>query len=565
MSALQPGTVIAGDFRILRPLSAGGMGAVYVALQLSTQRERALKVMLGDLAQNEDLKSRFVQEAQIGSQIASDHAVEMVAAGIDPATGAPWLAMELLEGEDLAGFLARSGPLEPALVLELFDQMCHALSAAHQKGIVHRDLKLENVFLARSRRSTGTFMVKVLDFGIAKLLGAAKSSATAAIGTPLWMAPEQTEASHAITPAADVWAMGLIAFRALSGRLFWKTAADPNASSMMVLREVVFEPLAVASERSRELGGAPMPPGFDAWFARCTDRDPHRRFPDAGAMHAALRGILLAAPKPSTLASPFQVGPTAYGHTGPATSHPVPVVSAGGMVSSGSAYGPAAAYGPAPTPAPAPSFVTVPPVVPAMTGGTPVRFPPPPGMRRKKSPLGLIIGLGVAGTALTIGAVVLVTSAADDDDGPPAPAPPRPAAPATATGPTRAVPEPPRAPATPFATMQAWQGWYVCAQGKTELELRIESVNGLVVNGIFQFQQPASGVYGSFHVSGPYDPNTRRLRLTPGAWIRQPPGYTTVGMEGVVSADGSTYSGSIAHTSCTTFAVILAAGGGASP
>ncbi len=557
MSALSPGTVIAGDFRIVRPLNAGGMGAVYVALQISTNRERALKVMLGELATNEELKSRFVQEATIGSQIASDHAVEVVAAGIDPASGAPWLAMELLEGEDLAGFLAKSGPMSPAWVLELFEQMTHALGAAHAKGIVHRDLKPENIFLARSRRANQDFMVKVLDFGIAKLLGVAKTSATAAIGTPLWMAPEQTQASHAIAPAADVWSMGLMAFRALTGRLFWRTATDPNASSMMVLREVVFEPIVAASDRTRELGGAPLPPGFDAWFARCVQRDPALRFPDAHQMHAVLRGVLGAASAATDVSAhpwtgtqmsaasgapqhsaPMHHGPSAPMHH--ASSSPVHAQSAAAL---------------------APSFVTVPPVVQSHTGGGGMMGmpPPPPPARRKKSSSGLYALLGLAAAAAVGGVVLLATSGGSS-----------PRKSESSAGPSKPVLPPvkaatPPASDTPFASPQAWPGYYLCGQGKTNLTLRIESVAGRAVNAIFEFQVPAQGVRGSYKLAGPYDPQTRKLKLKPGAWIQRPTNYETVGMDGVVSPDGATYAGRIMNPRCTTFSVQLEPSGASAP
>ncbi|MFO0551658.1 MAG: serine/threonine-protein kinase [Polyangiaceae bacterium] len=292
MLTIQAGTLFAGDFRIVRPLARGGMGAVYVAEQLSTGRERALKVMLGDLASNADLRRRFEQEAKIGAQIASDHVVEVVAAGIDPQSGSPWLAMELLQGRDLNSMLAERGPLSANEVVELFEQLSHAVGAAHAHGIVHRDLKPENIFIAAERRAGGAYVAKILDFGIAKLVSQARTAATAAIGTPMWMAPEQMQHGSVIGPQADVWALGLIAFRALAGISYWCSARDPHASAMMLMREVAFDPLAPASARSQLLGGAVLPVGFDAWFARCVARDPSARFSDATVMFAAMKEAL---------------------------------------------------------------------------------------------------------------------------------------------------------------------------------------------------------------------------------------------------------------------------------
>ncbi|MFO0549973.1 MAG: protein kinase [Polyangiaceae bacterium] len=301
--ALSAGTLFADDYQIIRPLSAGGMGAVYVARQLSTARDRALKVMLRELCGSDEFARRFEQEAKIGALIESEHVIEVVGAGVDRTSGAPWLAMELLDGADLSSFIEHHGPLAPHIVLELYTQLSHAMAAAHDKEIVHRDLKPENIFLARSRRAGGTFTLKVLDFGIAKLLGRAQTARTAAMGTPLWMAPEQAQTGAAIGPPCDVWAMGLIAFTALTGRSFWKSAADPNASSMMMLREVAFEAIPRATVRARELGAPLPPPGFDDWFARCVDRQPSARFQHARELQSGL--VRLFDPRSSTLtASP---------------------------------------------------------------------------------------------------------------------------------------------------------------------------------------------------------------------------------------------------------------------
>ncbi|MFO0548370.1 MAG: protein kinase [Polyangiaceae bacterium] len=326
MIALAPGTVFAGDYRIVRPLSAGGMGAVYVAQQISTARERALKIMLGELVGNADLERRFEQEAKIGAQIESEHVVEVVGAGIDAATRTPWLAMELLQGESLAELFARRGPLPPSLVLELFDQLAHAVGAAHDKQIVHRDLKPENVFLAKSKRAGSSFVLKVLDFGIAKLVNQVRTSATGAMGTPLWMAPEQAQAGMPVTPTADVWALGLIAFAALAGRLFWRSASAADSSAVMVLREMVMEPIPSASQRALELGCPRLPAGFDAWFARCVDRNPTARFPNAHAMQQALRPILLAS-APSSVGAVEVVRPSAPSPSTAYVSGPLPLTN----------------------------------------------------------------------------------------------------------------------------------------------------------------------------------------------------------------------------------------------
>lgn len=286
---LSPGQVFAEDFRIQRRLSAGGMGAVYVVEQLSTGILRALKLMHPELVQDPRLKARFVQEARIGGQIASDHVVQVISAGIDGATQTPWLAMELLDGQALSDWAQDRQP-SPSDAREILFQVGHALGAAHALGIVHRDLKPENVFVARPKRDGIPFTVKILDFGIAKVAREGSAGLTQAIGTPLWMAPEQTQASSRIEPCTDVWALGLLAFWLVTGRHYWLSAGQE--STMVLVREILTEPLVPASARASALGvGLRLPLEFDSWFARSVTRDQARRFRSAAEACAALPGV----------------------------------------------------------------------------------------------------------------------------------------------------------------------------------------------------------------------------------------------------------------------------------
>ncbi|MBI2389675.1 MAG: protein kinase [Deltaproteobacteria bacterium] len=276
----------------MRPLRVGGMGAVYVAEQLSTGASRALKLMQRELVTDPSLRERFGQEARVGASIDSDHVVHVVGAGVDAASGAPWIAMELLRGVPLDVYLAARGARPAGEVRYLFEQLCHALGAAHEKGIVHRDLKPPNVFLCTPRVAGLSYVVKVLDFGIAKVLAEAKTTKTAAVGTPLYMAPEQYEAGH-VTPATDVWALGLIAFELLTGRSYWKAAASGAATPASIMYETCLGELSPASGRVRDLGlGTALPDGFDAWFGRCVQRAPEARFADARAALHALAEVL---------------------------------------------------------------------------------------------------------------------------------------------------------------------------------------------------------------------------------------------------------------------------------
>ncbi|WP_437912052.1 serine/threonine-protein kinase [Sorangium sp. So ce302] len=287
-----------GEFRIVRPLSAGGMGAVYIAEQASTGKLRALKLMHPQLCADARLRERFEQEARVGALVESDHVVQVIGAGVDTASGVPWLAMELLEGEDLSQRMRRSGLLSPQDMHEIFRQVCHALGAAHRAGVVHRDMKPQNVFLAKTQSATARWSVKVLDFGIAKIAAEASTMATASLGTPLWMAPEQSDPRGQISPATDVWALGLIAFALLTGRMYWRAANDPMGTAMPVLlREILFEPIDPASVRATALGraGCIVHP-FDAWFARCVAREPSQRFQTAQEAFDALGPALFVDP-----------------------------------------------------------------------------------------------------------------------------------------------------------------------------------------------------------------------------------------------------------------------------
>lgn len=317
---LENGTVIGADFRVVRPLGEGGMGAVYVVEQLSTGSQRALKVMHEHLVRDDKLRGRFVQEARIGARIRSDHVVQVIAAGIQEESGAPWLVMELLDGRDLASHVKAHGPLSVGDAREVCAQLCHALAAAHQVGVVHRDLKPENVFLAESRREGTPFTVKVLDFGIAKLLSEAlPSTTTAAIGTPLWMAPEQSDINATIGAGTDVWALGLMVFWMLTGRFYWRAANAQEPSTMALMREVIFEPLPSAGARAAELGVAErLPPGFEDWFARCVIREPLLRYRDAGEARPALLALLGGEAIPAAAQGAHDPsGPTAGSGSGP--------------------------------------------------------------------------------------------------------------------------------------------------------------------------------------------------------------------------------------------------------
>ncbi|WP_434046123.1 MULTISPECIES: serine/threonine-protein kinase [Sorangium] len=286
---LHAGSIIGGDFEVVRPLGSGGMGSVYLCRQRSTARQRAVKVMHPMRAGDPEQRRRFEQEALAPGLIGSPHIVDVLIAGVDPASSLPYLVMELLHGETLSACVARRGPLPIPEARRVLDQLGRALEAAHNAGIVHRDLKPENVFLEDAGDGAPP-RVKLLDFGIAKIIDQARDSMTGAVGTPLWMAPEQAGMSHAALPQSDVWAYGLLAFFVLTGEVFWEGRGLPA-----LLREIALDPIPTASRRAAELGLPPLLAGFDAWFARCVAREPFARFTGASTMWPALERLLDAA------------------------------------------------------------------------------------------------------------------------------------------------------------------------------------------------------------------------------------------------------------------------------
>ena len=297
MTVAQTGQIIGREFRLERQLGKGGMGVVWLATQLTTGRARALKLLDPALGLDVRACERFIAEARVGARIPSDHVVEVVGSGRDADTGMPWLAMELLEGEDLDQAIRRRGALPREEVATLLEQVGHGLAAAHDQGIVHRDLKPENVFLTTPRRVGASMMVKLLDFGIAAILpdDRSKATVTSAMGTPLWWAPEQMQVGQHIRPATDVWPLGLLAFHALTGHYYWRTPYGGDASVARIVTEILVEPLDPASVRARELRvDDALPRGFDDWFRSAVVRDPSARFRDARAAMAALLPLLRA-------------------------------------------------------------------------------------------------------------------------------------------------------------------------------------------------------------------------------------------------------------------------------
>jgi eukaryotic-like serine/threonine-protein kinase len=244
--------------------------------------------------------------------LALEYIVDVFDAGIDDATGMPFLVMELLNGEDLGKVLEQRGALPAEQVLAYLRQIASALDKTHAAGIVHRDLKPENLFL--THREDGTPRVKILDFGISKVVTEAQTgahggaNATRGLGTPLYMAPEQVLA-ETISPATDLYALGLIAYSLLVGVPYWQNEAErfDNAITFVVHTSKGTTDSAIA--RAAQVGYS-LPPAFDAWFRRATHLNPASRFRNAAELVTEL-ALSLGIANPSYGGAPL--GPDSTG------------------------------------------------------------------------------------------------------------------------------------------------------------------------------------------------------------------------------------------------------------
>jgi serine/threonine protein kinase len=300
---LKPGAAFHGRYRIVRRIGAGGMGAIFEAIDLKTNSRRALKVMLASALHNADFRARFESEALITGPIESDHLVRVSDAGVDEATNMPFLVMDMLSGDDLGKVLHRRGPLPPDEVVLYLSQVARALDRTHAAGIVHRDLKPENLYL--TQRDDGSPCVKVLDFGIAKLVaGSNAGKATRALGTPYYMSPEQIRGDGTIGPRADVYSLGHIAYTALAGEPYWHEDSVTSSSPYDFVCHVLNGMGEPPCDRALRRGGVLLPPTFDAWFAKATATTQEARFERATDAIAALGAALLAPPRISIASTP---------------------------------------------------------------------------------------------------------------------------------------------------------------------------------------------------------------------------------------------------------------------
>lgn len=277
-----PGSVIAGKYRLVSPIGAGGMGQVWRAEHLSLGSMVAVKLV--DLASSpnpQETMARFLHEARASASIKHVNIVQTLDHGSQGTVA--YIAMELLEGISLAKRLERSRVLPVSDTVRLFREIARALEKAHGQGIVHRDLKPENVFIALE---DGREVIKLLDFGIAKTSDGStdphlKTQAGTVVGTPSYMSPEQV-LGRPLDYRSDLWQVAMIAFECVTG-----TRAFSGATLGELFMRICTAPLPVPSQIAN------VPVGFDAWFARAAQRDPNARFQSVRELVETLAQVLL--------------------------------------------------------------------------------------------------------------------------------------------------------------------------------------------------------------------------------------------------------------------------------
>jgi serine/threonine-protein kinase len=282
MTPVQEGEVLAGKYRVERVLGVGGMGVVVAAHHIGLDERVAIKFLLPEALGNPEAVARFAREARAAVKIKSLHVARVSDVGVLD-TGAPYMVMEYLQGQDLSQRLRDQGPLGIPETIDLVLQACEALAEAHALGMVHRDLKPANLFL--TQQADATPCVKVLDFGISKVTSPGSSGndfgmtkTQAIMGSPLYMSPEQMASSRDVDARADIWALGTILFELLTGRVPFLGESMPQLCAM-ILQEAPPPPRHLRPD---------LPEGLQQVVLRCLEKDKQRRFANVGELASAL-------------------------------------------------------------------------------------------------------------------------------------------------------------------------------------------------------------------------------------------------------------------------------------
>jgi eukaryotic-like serine/threonine-protein kinase len=280
MNEPREGDVLAGKFRIERVLGIGGMGMVVSAMHLQLDERVAIKFLLPEALMNAEAVARFGREARAAVKIKSEHVARVTDVGALE-TGAPYMVMELLRGQDLSQVLRDNGALPISVAVQYLLQACEALAEAHAVGIVHRDLKPANLFL--TARADGSPCIKVLDFGISKVTNPSGSGADmgmtrtqAIMGSPLYMSPEQLASAKDVDQRTDVWAVGCVLYELVTGRVPFEAETMPQLCTLILHTE----PLSPRRLRPE------VPEALDQAILRCLRKDRNQRYPNVAALAA---------------------------------------------------------------------------------------------------------------------------------------------------------------------------------------------------------------------------------------------------------------------------------------
>jgi eukaryotic-like serine/threonine-protein kinase len=271
------GKLIEGRYEVESVLGEGGMGSVYAVRHRALDKRFAMKVMRADLAKQGELAARFIQEARATGAIGHPNIVQITDFGQLP-SGAPYFVMELLDGTPLSKLIRKGGPLPARLAVRVLIQTASALSAAHAAGVIHRDLKPDNIHITKNDT------VKILDFGVAKMAGAGRLTRTGMVfGTPHYMSPEQASGAE-VDHRADMYALGIIMYEMFTGKVPFE--AD---SYMGVLTKHMFmdpEPPSHVNEAARELGA------LEDVTLRCLEKRPEARYASMDELVADIQSIV---------------------------------------------------------------------------------------------------------------------------------------------------------------------------------------------------------------------------------------------------------------------------------
>jgi eukaryotic-like serine/threonine-protein kinase len=286
ISSPPPSSLVGGKYELLGLIGRGGMGSVYQGRHSSLGTPVAIKFIEAEYANSQDARSRFDTEARAAATIQSKHAIQIYDHGVTD-DGRPYIVMELLIGESVDARIKRLGSVPLADTARMVRQVARALGRAHERGIVHRDLKPENIFLVRGPDDDED-VAKVLDFGIAKIrttpgaVGVSSSTKTGTLlGTPFYMSPEQARGLRSVDHRSDLWSLGVIVFKCVTGNLPFD-----GESLGDLLVKICTSPVPVPSQRVHDL-----PPDLDGWMLRALEREPDLRFQSATELADSLAWI----------------------------------------------------------------------------------------------------------------------------------------------------------------------------------------------------------------------------------------------------------------------------------